>query len=776
MKKLVFMMNFALIVSAIFANGKKEAGTSRQGNVQHYFEGSGGKGLTLAVLAPTGNGLTASEQYLLPLVQGSITGDFNKYSAITIIDRQNLEKILSEQAQSVSGNYTDEDYIRIGQLVNARYIFTGSITKTPSGSLIVEFSVSNAESGVREASYPPKTVSALALENLSAIKDVSYDILEQLGVHLTDIGRQTLLKTEDTRTINAETALSKAITAQKNGTLVEALSYYFQAVNYDSSLPEAASRLNILSANISSGNMGADVRNDIQWRRQWIERLIEAEQYYADYMKNFAPAYYLVFSTRLQQGNTDYENETVPINFTVELFPDAKLFDTPEKIINIIRNGLLATKRSAEWGLDWPAKTLSKNTPFVDNYTARFTVVAELNNDEGIVIGKQSIVLNGSWSVDAESSLRILPFLDRQNLFFPSVNANLITDKLVIRIVSVDGLSPEVAAENKHINIMSDIDYAKLPEVRSGKDSRNIIFYKYSQVMSASVNRSGTVKMGYLNSYKGKLRNIVIPPSISGITINRIFWDAFRGKNITGITIPDSVTSIEGPAFSSNKLTSVVIPNSVTSIGSEAFSNNNLTSVVIPNSVTSIGSEAFSNNNLTSVVIPNNVTSIKWSAFSNNNLTSVVIPNSVTSIGSSAFSNNNLTSVVIPNSVTSIGASAFSNNNLASVVIPNSVTSIESYAFSNNNLTSVVISDSVTSIGHGAFSNNNLTSVVIPDSVVYIDAGAFLHNNIVSITIGANVEMERFFRMFENEFSNFYNSNGKKAGTYVYSNRKWIRR
>jgi len=49
----------------------------------------------------------------------------------------------------------------------------------------------------------------------------------------------------------------------------------------------------------------------------------------------------------------------------------------------------------------------------------------------------------------------------------------------------------------------------------------------------------------------------------------------------------------------------------ITSIGESAFANNQLTSVTIPNSITSIDG-AFSNNQLTSVAIPNSVTSIGW--------------------------------------------------------------------------------------------------------------------------------------------------------------------
>ena len=80
-----------------------------------YYSGDGGRGIRLAVLEPAGRGLSANEQWMLSLVQGSITGDFNKFSAMTIIDRQNLEKILAEQQLSLSVN-SEKDYIRLVNL------------------------------------------------------------------------------------------------------------------------------------------------------------------------------------------------------------------------------------------------------------------------------------------------------------------------------------------------------------------------------------------------------------------------------------------------------------------------------------------------------------------------------------------------------------------------------------------------------------------------------------------------------------------------------------
>jgi hypothetical protein len=203
----------------------------------------------------------------------------------------------------------------------------------------------------------------------------------------------------------------------------------------------------------------------------------------------------------------------------------------------------------------------------------------------------------------------------------------------------------------------------------------------------------------------------------------------------------------------------------------------NETSVTIPNSVTLIGEYAFAENQLTSVTIPNSVIEISRYAFSRNQLTNVIIPNSVATIGDSAFSINQLTSVVIPNSVTEISYEAFSGNQLTSVIIPNSVTLIGMSAFRNNQLTNITIPFSVTYIDETAFHDNQLTNIIIPNSVTYIGGSAFTNNPLTSITIGTNVELfeadYRYDAPFGDGFTNVYNNNGKRAGTYIYSDGQW---
>ena len=132
-----------------------------------FWTGDGGKGINVTVSEITGIELSVQEQSLLYLVQGTIIGSFQKYSAMTVFDRQNLENILKEQRLSMSGDFSDNDYIRIGQLTNARLVVFGSITKTLTGYTL-ELAVTDVENGERKASYLPVQVSLLALENQSA--------------------------------------------------------------------------------------------------------------------------------------------------------------------------------------------------------------------------------------------------------------------------------------------------------------------------------------------------------------------------------------------------------------------------------------------------------------------------------------------------------------------------------------------------------------------------------------------------------------------------------
>ena len=217
-------------------------------------------------------------------------------------------------------------------------------------------------------------------------------------------------------------------------------------------------------------------------------------------------------------------------------------------------------------------------------------------------------------------------------------------------------------------------------------------------------------------------------------------------ENLTGITIPNSVTTMNTEALGECfALTRVVIGNSVEDIPPDVFHDcESLVEITVDEHnphYCSIDGNLYSKDKKTLIqyakgkpestfTIPDSVTSIGDSALSYcTSLTSIVIPDSVTAIGYGAFNRCiALTSITIPDSVTSIGDHAFSECwELMSVEVPNSVTSIGENTFRNGHkLTSIVIPDSVTSIGMEAFySCWGLTSIVIGGAVATIEEKAF---------------------------------------------------
>ena len=332
------------IISLVFAGcfSAPETAENRQAPRPSgpFYTGDGGKDMSLAVLEPAGRGISSNDRWMLSLVQGSLTSDFNRYSAITVVDRQNLDTVLAEQRQSMSGDYSNDDFISIGKLANARLILSGSITRT-ANTFMMELSVTDVQDGLRKASYGPASVTPAAIENLSAMRTAAADLLNQLGVALTESGQRELASPAAVEQVQGQTALARGVTAQRGGSVAAALNYFSEAAFFDSGLSEAAGRLASLSAQIESGNIGDNIRNEIQRRDAWVKLLEEAVAFYNNY-----PIADLVINTNIRQGGINFSDRTAKIGFTVWPEPNARL-DSMYKILR----AAYATGKIGEWGL-----------------------------------------------------------------------------------------------------------------------------------------------------------------------------------------------------------------------------------------------------------------------------------------------------------------------------------------------------------------------------------------------------------------------------------------
>ena len=255
-----------------------------------------------------------------------------------------------------------------------------------------------------------------------------------------------------------------------------------------------------------------------------------------------------------------------------------------------------------------------------------------------------------------------------------------------------------------------------------------------------------------ISKYAGNGATCVIPGEINGKKVTKIGDNAFIDcTELTSVTIPDGVTSIDVAAFlGCTSLTSVTIPDSVTSIKSKAFFNcTSLKSVTIPASVTNIGDYALGYYEIY------NTDSCEWEMYKvdgfkinyvkntyghmyalKNGFTdeACLLTNELDdgTLEITKYAGNSAT-YVIPGEingkkVTEIGDSTFKGcTELTSITIPDGVIGIGNNAFSGcTSLETVTIPASVTYVGNSAFYGcTSLKSVTVPESVTYIGGYAF---------------------------------------------------
>lgn len=192
----------------------------------------------------------------------------------------------------------------------------------------------------------------------------------------------------------------------------------------------------------------------------------------------------------------------------------------------------------------------------------------------------------------------------------------------------------------------------------------------------------------------------------------------FDGVVIDGVEQPSVVSSYTFDSIGEHTIKFLLADP--LEIGECAFQNcRNVTWVSIPDSVTVIGNNAFRECSLTSVKIPDSVTTIDFNAFMDcTSLTKVVIGNGVTEIGEASFLGcTSLANVKFGNSVTVIGVDAFNGcSALTSIVIPDNILTIDDNAFMNcHSLKRIVLGSGITSIGESAF--KQCSALVIIDSL-----------------------------------------------------------
>ena len=127
-------------------------------------------------------------------------------------------------------------------------------------------------------------------------------------------------------------------------------------------------------------------------------------------------------------------------------------------------------------------------------------------------------------------------------------------------------------------------------------------------------NSNDTLK---IKKYLGNDTDVTIPSEYNGKKVTMIGKAAFRGTNISSITLPISVKEIGDSVFQDcYNLTHVILNEGLEKIGWNSFERTKISSITIPSSVKEINNRAFENcSDLKKVIckVPKDKITWKWS-------------------------------------------------------------------------------------------------------------------------------------------------------------------
>ncbi len=267
----------------------------------------------------------------------------------------------------------------------------------------------------------------------------------------------------------------------------------------------------------------------------------------------------------------------------------------------------------------------------------------------------------------------------------------------------------------------------------------------------------GELKSYWIWDYEGTASNVIIPSTYNGKPVTRIGTNVFKNnKNITNVTIPNSIVEIDGEAFSGcTGLTGITIPEGVKTIEYGVFSGcTGLVSITIPESVESMGSDVFKDcPKLTSVILPQYSKLNDWNnpfgdmpsdVFENASILYYENGNGTVRIGGAIGRVKEGETLVIPKYINGKKVERVSGGRfkycagLKKVELADGFQAVGTNMFAYcKELEEVILPNSITSVKENAFRGcSSLKSITLPEGVKYIDSAAFYRcSSLQSITL-----------------------------------------
>ncbi|MBQ9495768.1 MAG: leucine-rich repeat protein [Treponema sp.] len=233
---------------------------------------------------------------------------------------------------------------------------------------------------------------------------------------------------------------------------------------------------------------------------------------------------------------------------------------------------------------------------------------------------------------------------------------------------------------------------------------------------------------------------------------------AYKGSS-ADVTVPNTVKTIGKKAFYGNKtIKRITLPNGLEKIEEDAFAGTRIPEITIPKSVSHIEGWAFFYSDTEKIVFEQGsaLTEIPASFCQQcKKLAEVTLPEKVESIGTQAFEGcESLATIQLPDSIHTIKNEAFRETALAQVTLPANLQVLDRQAFyANKALQTVSASNAAVlpewktvepnnnGISSYCFDKNpELTDIALPGRLTHIKSGSFLGmKKLKKITLPASV-------------------------------------
>ena len=166
-----------------------------------------------------------------------------------------------------------------------------------------------------------------------------------------------------------------------------------------------------------------------------------------------------------------------------------------------------------------------------------------------------------------------------------------------------------------------------------------------------------------------KLTSITLPESLTSIG-NK----TFEGSGVQTVILPEVMTVIPEATFRNSSLTNIQMSANMFTIGKNAFEGcKNITGLTLPNTISAIDEGAFKDcSNMQTINIPTSLIELSDNLFYGcESLQTITIPGTVQSIGDKTFAKcKSLTEIILPNSIINLNSMVSECDNLQTVMIP----------------------------------------------------------------------------------------------------------